>query len=143
MGRIVDLCVVDTQFGSDFFDWILRGAGIRAICVFDIQWAESTSEVSSALICHDRVVVIRVWLCWDLDLQSGFLLIVLNLGTWKRTSRMVRLVAFTTSEIWLWKTARFEPCSFSLLLLFNMFFWVQSSILILCNQLLCCSYFCN
>jgi len=37
IGWIVDLCVVDTQFGPDFFDWILRGAGICAICVFDIQ----------------------------------------------------------------------------------------------------------
>ena len=36
---------IDTQSSSNFSHWILRGTRIRTICLFDLKWAESASEV--------------------------------------------------------------------------------------------------
>lgn len=58
---LVFVVVVDTKFGPDFFDWILWGARIRIICIFNIQWVESACEVSSECFYFIFLVVLWLW----------------------------------------------------------------------------------
>ena len=36
---------LDTEFGSDSSDWILRGTRVRSLCFFNLKRAQSSSEV--------------------------------------------------------------------------------------------------
>lgn len=108
----LDSCCADPQLGSNFPDWILWREGVRVIRLFYIKWAESPSEVTPALalgLMHYSVLHIeKSYNGLHLCVCARVSIIDSSSDTWKRKNRMVQLVAFIISGIWLWKTARYN-----------------------------------